>query len=372
MATKTTDLVTFDSTHRGDFASMIDVARYGVRSAAFDEIIHRTDEHFWDPEDPDYIDYDAPLDADNTIVPRDFPFELQTAVADELDEGQKIEFCRQSARWSVSQILHGEVGAFHLSVSLCDLFKDMGAQEYMANQVREEARHVHAFARYFQARFPEGPYPAGDTLGGLLTEIVQGDEVYKKVIGMQLMVEGLAMGAFATFHTRAVDKLLSRLCQLTMTDEAFHHKFGKIWAHSAVPEMTEEERIAAEDWTAHTFNVLRENLVNSYQKRHLLERFGLDWQWVRSALLEAVTDDDRREAMKENTNIFRVLIKTIQKAGLISDRTEHNYAIWVNLEELQHEGDRMVGDDIAEAALPELIAISEAKGKKIIQKLETN
>ncbi len=362
MAT-TAHISTYETVGRGDFDTMIDVTRYARRSPYFDEIIQRTDEHFWDPNDPDYINFEQPLEDGCTIVPEDFPFELNTAVADKLTEEQKIQFCHESARWSVSQILHGEQGAFQLSVSLCDLFVDPGAQEYVSNQAREEARHVHAFTKYVHSRFPEGPYPAGDTLGGLLTEMVQTDEVYKKVIGMQMMVEGLAMGAFATFYQRATDPLLRRLCQLTMTDEAFHHKFGKIWADSAVPEMSEPELAQAEDWAAKTFSVLRENLANSYQKRLMYTKFDLDWEWVRGAVMEAISDDDRREMMKEGTNIFRVLIKTLQKGGLISERTEDQYAFWVDLEAMKEEGDRMVGDDIAEAAMPELIEISRSKGK---------
>lgn len=365
---KTAHISTYETVDRTDFPAMIDVTRYGRRSPHFDEMIRRTDEHFWDPSDPDYIRFDIPLDADCGILPTEMVPELQSAVADRLDDGQKATLMRNQARWIASQLLHGEQGAFNLSVSLCDLFVDPGAQEYMGNQVREEGRHVNGFTKYILARFPEGPYPAGDTLAGLLTDVIRSDKVYKKVIGMQMMVEGLAMGAFATLHSRATDPVLSRLCQLTMTDEAFHHQFGKIWANTAVPDMTEEERDAAEDWALETFNILRENLVNSVQKRVIYQDVGLDWEWVRGAMMEAFTDTDRREAMKESTNIFRTLIKTIQKAGLITDRTRDHYALWVDLEELKSEGDRMVGDAIAEALIPELVEIGRSKGT-IIKKI---
>ena len=74
-----------------------------------------------------------------------------------------------------------------------------------------------------------------------MTELVLAPEVYKKLVGMQMLIEGLAMGAFATLHSRTHDPLLRRLVQLVMTDEAFHHKFGKIWADRTVPKLTEEE-----------------------------------------------------------------------------------------------------------------------------------
>ena len=158
-----------------DFPAMIEPGRYARRSSDFEEIIARTEEHFWNPEDPDYVDFAAPFPTDqDTIVPTWFVLESNTAVWDRLDDGQRIRLTNQSARWSLSNILHGEQGALSLSASLCDIFLDPGAQEYAANQAREEARHVHAFTKYMAARFGGAVFPVGDlpaeTLdtGGLL------------------------------------------------------------------------------------------------------------------------------------------------------------------------------------------------------------
>ena len=71
-----------------------------------------------------------------------------------------------------------------------------------------------------------------------------------------------------------------------------------------------------------------------------------------------MTDDERRELMKEQTNIFRVLVKTLLNAGIITDRTRAFYAMYVDLDELKAEGDRMVGDDIAEDGIRYLQAIN--------------
>ena len=105
---------------RDDFPAMITPDRYGQRSSDFDEIIARTEEHFWNPADPDYIDYAAPCGSE-TIVPAWFVLESNTAVWDRLDEGQRIRLVNESARWSISNILHGEQGALSLSASLCDM-----------------------------------------------------------------------------------------------------------------------------------------------------------------------------------------------------------------------------------------------------------
>jgi hypothetical protein len=105
------------------------------------------------------------------------------------------------------------------------------------------------------------------------------------------------------------------------------------------------------------------NLVNSEQKQAIYPQFGLDWQWVRAAILEAFTDEDRRQGMAQSTNIFRVLIKTLLHGGIITDRTRHIYAQWVDMAELRSEPEGAVGDDVAEAAIAELSEINRGRKK---------
>jgi len=353
----------YDTVDRDDFLAMIEVDRYADRSDAFDAIISATEDHFWDPTDPAYIDYQQTfaLDAE-TLLPREMVVELNCAVADRLDEGQQIALANENARFFLSSILHGEQGALSLSASLCQILREPGAQEYAANQAREEARHVTAFARYVETRWGS-PLRAGPTLAGLLDEVVKSPEVYKKLVGMQMLIEGLAMGAFATLHSRTSDPLLRRLVQLVMTDEAFHHKFGKIWAERTVPKLTAEEHEKVEDWAARCFQTLLFNLVNAEQKQEIYAPFGLDWRWVRGAVMEAFGDADRRDNMTQQTNIFRVLIKTLLKAGIITERTRPLYAAWVDMDELAGENDEVVGQAVADEGVEMLRDINRGRRK---------
>ena len=113
----------------------------------------------------------------------------------------------------------------------------------------------------------------------------------------------------------------------------------------------ENEQNIIEDWAANCFQILLFNLVNPEQKKIIYDQFGLDWKQVLDELHEIITDDDRRERMRESTDIFRVLVKTLFKAGIITDRTKDFYSVYVDLDELKEEGDRMVGDDIADEGL---------------------
>jgi len=356
----------YNTLDRDDFGSMISLTRYAERSNDFDEIISATVDHFWDPNDPRYIDFEAPeadFDLKNdTVMPRDFCIELNCAVADKLDEGQKVKLANENTRFQLSSILHGEQGALSLSASLAMILRDPGAQEYATNQAREEARHVAGFSNYIAKRWGT-PLKSGPTLENLMCEVVTSQKVYKKLVGMQMLIEGLAMGAFATINADTNDPLLRRLIQFTMTDEAFHHKFGKIWADKTVPSLSPEEHEVVEDWAAECFQHLLFNLINSEQKQAIYGEFGLEWKWVRAAIVEAFSDEDRRSAMTESTDIFRVLIKTLLKAGIITERTRPVYAQWVDMNELQREEDEVVGTDVAAQAMDVLRDINRGRKK---------
>ncbi len=355
----TKDII-YEAVAPDDFESMLDLDRYNNRSTAFDKIISATHDHFWDPLDKKYIDFDEPFDMENQmLLPEEMIISLGTDyVSNHLsDPKTRIRFANQQALRSFSSILHGEQGALNLSASLCHVLLDQGAQEYAANQTREEARHVTAFAKYIKARWGR-PVECGPILKNLLVDIIGSPEVYKKIIGMQMLVEGLAMGAFATFFNNINDPLGKKLMQLVMTDEAFHHKFGKIWADRTIPKLAPEEHAIIEDWAAHCFQTLLFNLVSPSQQRDLYEEFGLDPDKVIAEMAAMVTDETRRENMREQTNIFRVLVKTLLNAGIITDRTRGFYAVYVDLDELKGEGDRMVGDDIAEEGIAYLQEIN--------------
>ena len=356
----------YNATNPSHFIPMIEKDRYIERVDSFDQMISATHKHFWDPNDKSYIDFDVPFDMENEYIvdPRVFCMELRVpAIADSLTEKQKIKLNNESFRWVLSQILHGEQGALSLSASLCHVLKDPGAQEYAANQTREEARHVTGFTNYIKARWGS-PYPVGPTLGRILEQIVSSDVVYKKIVGMQMMIEGLAMGAFGMAHQDTNDPLLRKLLKFTMSDEAFHHKFGKIWADRTVPKLSESEKYKVEDWSAMIFKDLLYNLVNPWEKKAIYQSVGLDHKFVTKHFMQEIDRDSViREEMMESNNIFRVLCKTLLKANIITERTRKTYAEFVNMEELNAEDDEVAGIDIANEGLAQLEQIN--KGRKV-------
>ena len=347
------------------FIPMMDKERYGERSNAFDKIISATHKHFWDPLDKKYIDFDVPFDLENEhIVDPKGPFGLELdipSVAERLTDKQKIKLNNESFRFVLSQILHGEQAALSLSASLCHVLRDPGAQEYAANQTREEARHVTGFTKYIESRWGS-PYKVGPTLGRVADDIVSSDVVYKKIVGMQMMIEGLAMGAFAMAHEDTNDPVLKTLLKYTMSDEAFHHKFGKIWADRTVPKLSESEHIKVEDWAEKIFTELLFNLINPFEKKEVYASVGLDAKWVQQEFEKYIDQSDViKEEMKKNNNIFRVLVNTLLKAHIITDRTKATYAEFVDMDELNAEDDTVAGQDIADEGVERLSVINALK-----------
>ena len=350
----------YDAVTPDDFGAMLELDRFGNRSTALDRSISATDDHYWDPLDPKYIDFTAPFDLENEpLLPESQVFPLQAEyISNHLkDPKQRTAFINEMAAWQFSQMLYGEQGALSLSSSLVHVLKDPGAQEYAANQAREEARHVTAFAMYIKARWGK-PRPVAPSLKALLTEIIGAPEVYKKIIGMQLVGEGMAMSAYSTSYIHNRDPLARKLLQLIMTDEAFHHKFGKIWADRTVPKLNQDELNIVEDWAAHCFQSTVFNIASQSQLGPVFAQFGMDPQLAMQAMQQLTTGEYRRKAMREPTNIFRALVKTLLKAGLITERTRAFYASFVDLDELNGESDRMVGDDIAEAGIKYLHSVN--------------
>ena len=120
-------------------------------------------------------------------------------------------------------------------------------------------------------------------------------------------------------------------------------------------------------WAAHCFQTLLFNLVAPTQNVGLYEEFGLDPNRVIEEMGKLVNDETRREEMKEATNIFRVLVKTLVNAGIITDRTKGFYSMYVDIDELKSEGDKMVGDDIAEEGIRYLQEINfKDKARQIL------
>src|SRR6476620_2407133 len=140
-------------------------------------------------------------------------------------EKEWVELAIEGQNWTLSQFLHGEQGALLCTARIVETVPWIDAKYYAATQVVDEARHVEVFAKYLDEKL-SGHYPINAHLGLLLDDILAESRWDMTYLGMQIMVEGLALAAFGFLHQMTTEPLLKRLLRYVMSDEARHVAFG--------------------------------------------------------------------------------------------------------------------------------------------------
>lgn len=135
------------------------------------------------------------------------------------------QFGVESQNWTLSQFMHGEQGALICTAQIVETVPWIDAKYYAATQVMDEARHVEVFGRYLNTKL-SGHYPINAHLKLLLDDIVADSRWDMTYLGMQIMVEGLALAAFGFLHQMTTEPLLKQLLRYVMSDEARHVAFG--------------------------------------------------------------------------------------------------------------------------------------------------
>jgi hypothetical protein len=136
-----------------------------------------------------------------------------------------IQLGIESQNWTLSQFMHGEQGALVCTAKIVESVPWIDAKYYAATQVMDEARHVEVFAKYLDSKL-SGHYPINAHLRLLLDDIIADSRWDMTYLGMQIMVEGLALAAFGFIHMLTTEPLLKQLLRYVMADEARHVAFG--------------------------------------------------------------------------------------------------------------------------------------------------
>jgi hypothetical protein len=148
--------------------------------------------------------------------------------------------------WMTSQFLHGEQGALLATARLVETVPDLDNKLYAASQVTDEARHVEAFSLYLK-RLGDS-YPINPALRTMLADVVaerRWDIIY---LGMQIIVEGLALSVFRLGHTTLFDPIIRQLTDLVARDEARHVAFGVLALQGQYQQMSSHERAEREEF----------------------------------------------------------------------------------------------------------------------------
>ena len=166
------------------------------------------------------------------------------------DEAQWLQLGIEMQNWTLSQFMHGEQGALICTAKIVETVPWIDAKYYASTQVMDEARHVEVFAKYLDTKL-SGHYPINAHLKMLLDDIVTDSRWDMTYLGMQIMVEGLALAAFGFIHMMTTEPLLKQLLRYVMSDEARHVAFGVLslkeyYAELDAAEIRERQEFAFE------------------------------------------------------------------------------------------------------------------------------
>jgi len=167
-------------------------------------------------------------------------FDVTGTPFEKWDEKQWMRLGIESQNWTLSQFMHGEQGALICTAKIVETVPWIDAKYYASTQVMDEARHVEVFAKYLDTKL-SGYYPVNTHLKMLLDDIVQDTRWDMTYLGMQIMVEGLALAAFGFMHQMTTEPLLKQLLRYVMSDEARHVAFGVLSLQDFYGELTDAE-----------------------------------------------------------------------------------------------------------------------------------
>src|SRR6202166_1561524 len=193
-----------------------------------------------------------------------------------------IEFGVESQNWTLSQFMHGEQGALVCTAKIVESGPWIDAKYYAATQVMDEARHVEVFSKYLDEKL-SGHYPMNAHLGLLLDDIVSDSRWDMTYLGMQIMVEGLALAAFGFIHSMTTEPLLKKLLRYVMADEARHVAFGVLSLQEYYKELSAAELRERQEFPYDAAVRLRRR----WFQPDVWERMGVDPRPVVRVMLES-------------------------------------------------------------------------------------
>jgi para-aminobenzoate N-oxygenase AurF len=211
--------------------------------------------------------------------------------------------------WMLSQFLHGEQGALLAASQLVTCVPDTDSKFYASTQVMDEARHVEVYDRYLHQKFGWS-YPISVHLKSLLDLILKDSRWDMKLLGMQIMVEGLALSAFGMIRQSTTEPLLARLTHYVMLDEARHVAYGVLSLKDFYDDMKESERLEREDFIYEASVLMRDRFLFE----QVWEKLGMPVEACMKFALESESQRLFRQML------FSKIVPAVKKCGLLSPR----------------------------------------------------
>jgi len=217
-----------------------------------------------------------------------------------------IQFGIESQNWTLSQFMHGEQGALVCTAKIVESVPWIDAKYYAATQVMDEARHVEVFSKYLDDKL-SGHYPINAHLRMLLDDIIADSRWDMTYLGMQIMVEGLALAAFGFMHQMTTEPLLKQLLRYVMSDESRHVAFGVLSLQEYYQQLSASEMRERQEFAFEAAVRMRDRFL----QQEVWARMGADPKEVVPLLLQ-VPDRQVFQSL-----LFSKIVPNCKKLGLL-------------------------------------------------------
>ncbi len=271
----------------------------------------------WDGEKD--LDWSTEVDIDLMVEQMKVASQLQNTSLYKLAEvpgsplrnwGEKewTDLSRESLVWQMSQFLHGEQGALVATAKIVETVPWIDAKYYASTQVMDEARHVEVFAKYLDTKLDDH-YPINVHLQHLLDDVIEDSRWDMTYLGMQIMIEGLALAAFGFLHMMTEEPLLKKLLRYVMSDEARHVAFGVLslqeyYENLSLAEIRERQEFAFEAAV---------RMRDRFLRQEVWHRMGIDdAKPLLRAQLEAPPEEKEFQRL-----LFSKIVPNCKKLGLL-------------------------------------------------------
>jgi hypothetical protein len=260
-----------------------------------------------------------PMNPEVPLLPERFlDFGVLEGMGVRLDAKERLELVHSLASWMLSQFLHGEQGALFAAAQVTEAVQFFDGKLYGATQVVDEGRHVEVFHRYLDSKMGK-LYQINDNLFTIIDALMSDGRWDMKFLGMQIMVEGLALGAFGTLYKLTKEPLLKSVLKMVILDEARHVHYGVLALREHVTkELGERERREREDWSFEVAILMRNRfLAYEVYDEWFAGRLPRD-KW-REFVTHAPGMNEFRRVM------FSRLVPNLREIGLMSPRVLPRY-----------------------------------------------
>jgi 1,2-phenylacetyl-CoA epoxidase catalytic subunit len=232
-----------------------------------------------------------------------------------LSDKERGEVRHHVGSWMNSQFLHGEQGALICASKIVQTVPDVDSKFYAATQVMDEARHVEMYGKYVQEKL-ELAYPINPHLKALLNEVIEDPRWDMTYLGMQVIIEGLALAAFALIRDFSEEPLAKAINTFVMQDEARHVAFGRLALRDFYPNVTQAERDEREEFVVEACYLMKDR----FMAEEVWERMGLDVERCMKYVDESEMTQEFRKLL------FSRIVPTVKDIGLWGPKVQKAYA----------------------------------------------